>query len=128
MVGSVFKGLKAQQHQLGIKVPDVKSCVSLAPLATPELTSAMGSAIQARLLTLGWFALGQQHMLEKGPWQLDNKRLHNLQSVRLSASPVAPEKVALKLDTGSVSAYNRVHLVFAYDGCVKRSPAEAASN
>ena len=104
VVGSVFKGLKAQQHQLGIKVPDVKSSVSLAPLATPELTSALWSAIQARLLTLGWFALGQQHMLEKSLWQLDSKSLHNLQSVRLSASPVAPEKVALKLDTGSVSA------------------------
>lgn len=100
VVGAVFKALKAKQSHLGIKVPDVKSCVSLAPLSAAELHTAFGLAVQIRLSAVGWFALTQHHMLEKSLWEVDTASLHCIQSVKLSVSSIAPDKVALKLETG----------------------------
>lgn len=100
VVGAVFKGLKAQQSQLNFKMPDVKSCVSLAPLSTAELQTAFELAIQARLGAVEWSSIGQQHMVQKNLCNLDAASIHRVQSLRLSVSSVAPDKVAIRLETG----------------------------
>ena len=83
-------------------MPDVKSCVSLAPLSKPELSTAYGLALQAGLSASGWFTLGQQNMLEKSLWELDVGLSHSMQSVRFCASALVPDQVALRIETGSL--------------------------
>lgn len=83
-------------------MPDVKSCVSLAPLSKPELSTAYGLALQAGMCASGWFTLGQQNMLEKSLWELDVGLSHSVQSVRFHASAPAPDKVELRVEIGSL--------------------------
>ena len=49
VVSNVYKGLRAQQNELHIRMTDVKSSVSLAPLSTTELATALSIAIQSLL-------------------------------------------------------------------------------
>ena len=100
VVGAVFKSLKAQQHQLGIKVPDVKSCISLSLLSEAELSSGFGLAAKATLASQGWFALEQQHMIQQSLWDLDPAKMHTMQSIKIHAAACMPDRVALKVETG----------------------------
>lgn len=100
VVGAVFKGLKAQQNQLGIKVPDVKSCISLSLLSEAELSSAFGLAAKAQLASRGWFALEQRHLTQQSLWDLDPAKLHSMQSVKIHTAACMPDRVVLKVETG----------------------------
>lgn len=99
-VGSVYKSLKAQQSQLQIKMPDVKSSVSLSPLSNSELEAAFCTAVQAMLTRQGWSLLKRQHFLDSSIWTLEAGKQEGCQSVRLSVTCCAPATVVVQMQTG----------------------------
>ncbi len=100
-MGSIYKGLKAQQTQLQIKMPDVKSSVSLSALSVPELETAFSIAVQGTLTSQGWALLENQHLLDGSLWELEAGKQHAYQSVRLSVTCCSPATVVLQAQTGT---------------------------
>ena len=100
LVGSIYKALKAQQNQLGVKMPDVKSSVSLSPLSASELAAAFSTAIQACLVNQGWFLLEREHLLNSSTWHPATGSEQTCQSVKLSVTCFAPSTVLLHIQTG----------------------------
>ena len=104
LVGSVYKALKAQQNQLGVKMPDVKSSVSLSPLSASELAAAFSTAIQACLVHQGWSLLEREHLLNSSTWHPATGSEQTCHSVKLSVTCFAPSTVLLHIQTGAAFA------------------------
>lgn len=100
VVSNVYKGLRAQQNELHIRMTDVKSSVSLAPLSTTELATALSIAIQSLLAGQGWSQLDRQHMVDSTLWDLDASRQQACHSVKLSVACQAPANAVVCVNTG----------------------------
>ena len=99
LVGSVYKALKAQQNQLGVRMPDVKSSVSLSPLSASELAAAFSTATQACLIQQGWSLLERDHLLNSA-WHPSAGSEQKCQSLKMSVTCFAPSTVLLDIQTG----------------------------
>ena len=99
-VGNVYKGLKAQQSHLQIKMPDVKSSVSLSTLSNPELEAAFSTAVQVRLTSQGWSKLDQSHLVHCNLWNSQAGSQQAYSSVRISVTCCNPATVMLQAEAG----------------------------
>ena len=100
-VASIYKSLKAQQSQLQIKMPDVKSSVSLSVMSTEELEAAFSTAVQASLTNQGWSLLEHRHLIDCSWWSMEAGKQQACQSVRISVSCHSPATVAVQAATGT---------------------------
>ena len=66
VLGRVFKTMHAHQALLGIRMGDVKSSVTLAPMTTAELGPRLTQALVASLTSAGWFPWGNDLLREGG--------------------------------------------------------------
>ncbi len=99
-VANVYKGLKAQQSQLQIKMPDVKSSVSLSALSNPELEAAFSTAIQIRLTSQGWSKLDHSHLVHCSLWNSEAGNQQACLSIRISVTCCNPATVMIQAETG----------------------------
>jgi len=99
-VGNVYKGLKAQQSHLQIKMPDVKSSVSLSALSNPELEAAFSTAVQVRLTSQGWSKLDHSHLVHCSLWNSQAGNQQAFSSVRISVTCCDPATVMIQAETG----------------------------
>ncbi len=99
-VGNVYKGLKAQQSHLQIKMPDVKSSVSLSALSNPELEAAFSTAVQVSLTSHGWSKLDHSHLVNCSLWNSQAGNQQACPSVRTSVTCCNPATVMIQAETG----------------------------
>lgn len=99
-VGNVYKGLKAQQSHLQIKMPDVKSSVSLFALSITELEAAFSIAVQVTLTSQGWSKLDHSHLVNCSLWNSQAGNQQACSSVRISVTCCNPATVMIQAETG----------------------------
>ncbi|KAL0019186.1 hypothetical protein WJX77_001417 [Trebouxia sp. C0004] len=101
VVGNIYKGLKAQQSHLEIKMPDVKTSVSLSALSNPELEAAFSTAVQVRLTSQGWSKLDHSHLVHY-LWSSQAGNQEACSSVKISVTCCNPATVMIQAETGVV--------------------------
>ena len=100
VVGTVYKGLAAQQSQLHIKLSGVKSSISLASLSTAELEAALNVAVQSHLTQHGWLQLDRHHFVGGSIWDAEASGQQACHSVKVSLTCRAPAHVLMRIETG----------------------------
>ena len=104
VVGTVYKGLTAQQSHLDIKLSGVKSSITLGPLSTSELDAALGIAVQSWLAEHGWSQLDKQHFVGSNVWDLAASGQQMYRSVKVSVACHVPAYVIMRVETGAPSS------------------------
>ena len=119
-VGNVYKGLKAQQSHLQIKMPDVKSSVSLSTLSNPELEAAFSTAVQVRLTSQGWSKLDHSHLVHCSLWDSQAGNQQACSSVRISVACCNSATVVIQAEPGMPQLSQNMR-VAAEDESLQRS-------
>ena len=106
VVSKLFKLLFAQQAALGVRLVDVKSHVTLAPMDLPELRDTLALDIVGALQRAGWWRLesgqGGAHLLGTDVTAAADGRAHIADSVLLRVEIQPPGSVLLLMKPTTV--------------------------